>query len=209
MERRGREERSCASSYQKIVNVGFLAIDRPSAEPLRRPDHLPFLDPPLLPETRVHLAGLPPRYHHLRPTIGLVHLIFGPFSHRHRFSDGPRSFAVPHAENSQWNSLRRTFCQTSILDNNRENPRSFSPAANPLSMFRYPFDFKWRNYVIVAWWGRKWSTSKIESRLVIVRKISREYCIFKKKTLSSNYILLYFWLRIFLMNFIRKYTYNQ
>lgn len=104
---------------------------------------------------------------HLRPASGLVHLIFGPFSHRHWFSDRPRFFAVPHVENSQWNSPRRTrFLPDSLSERQLGEflPSRSSPLATGPKYDQMLFRFLMANYVIAARRDRKRDASRTESR---------------------------------------------
>lgn len=179
------------------MNVGLLAIDRPSAEPLRPSASLGSFSPTWT--TRSPGRVLSPRvlhYHHrpvdrsrssyfraiqpsppvLRQATLLRDISRGEFSME--FSSTVALFArLPF-----WTTTART-------------PRCTSLAADP-KYGQVPFRFLMANYVIAARWDRKRDVSKnwkppddrAEVNIVI----------------SLNYILLYFWPWIFLTNFIRE-----
>lgn len=123
-----REERTSLPNGQLPKSCESL-LNRPTADQ-PRPNHLPpraRLSPtwnsrspgwPFPPQSLPHLA------------ISLVHLIFEPFSHCHRFSVG-QTLAMPHVQNSQWNSPKwtRSFCEILPSDDElRGHPSPIYPS---------------------------------------------------------------------------------
>lgn len=136
------------TSYQKVVNVELLTIERPSAEQLQ---HSTICS--LLPGTRVHLAGLPPPrvlHRRLHPTNRSRSSYFRaiqpspPVLRWATFLRGTSRGEV----SMEFSSANALFCQTFLLDN-CENLRFPPHVVNPKYVLSI-FDDELRNRCMIV-----------------------------------------------------------